>query len=433
MEAITARLESRRRRDPAAHRGARARLTRPVRSLAAAAFAVVSLLATPGTATAGPFITPIDGGSVIAGCDFDSTSCNSNGLHHTGVDWNGQTIRAIGDGVVEVVQPNDGSDENLGRTVILRHETTAGIVRSQYSHMASFGSGLVVGECVPGGHVVGTVGASGGGSETHWPHPHLHLEMKTTAVLGEPSGRYWGYTPGPARDYGYVNPGDYIGRAQTTLECGVGKFDQPRVFSSDTLEVQQGDTVPAVVEARYYGLKPLECGYLNLGTKNDQPASFRADGAGFFPASQWRNESRVAAQNCVGQLKPGQVAHWNPSFYVPPATAPGEYLTGEFHPVYDAPGPQGGHSGLNIPIKLRVVPRAAAPQAPAESPRAAYRRCLSEAKQVKSARERKRARRKCAVAYRKAKLERCLARADRREGGARKRLRARCRARYGRR
>ena len=358
-------------------------------------------------AVAAGFRPPIDGGTITSGCNFNDRPCASDkGYYHTGVDWNGgPQVRAIADGVVERLQPNDNTDDGFGRTVILRHETTGGRVYSQYSHMASFAPGLAPGSCVAGGQQVGTVGGSGYGKEGYWS-PHLHLEIKDAPVLTNPrnGGPYFGYTPQPAQGYGYRDPNAfYPNKVFTTQECGI-VFDSPVVSSSNVLQVTQGDTVRAVFQARYRGLLPLECGWINLGTKNDVEARFRADQAGPWPASQWRNPNRVAAINCDRQVQPGMNAYWAPEFFVPPSTPPGIYLTGEYHPVYDAADGRGGHSALDVPISLNVVRR------PPPTAREVLAGCLRAAG-AKPTRARQKARRACRANYRRALLRSCLKRA----------------------
>lgn len=388
-------------------------------------------------AVAAGFRSPIDGGTITSGCNFNDRPCASkSGYYHTGVDWNGgPQVRAVADGVIERIQPNDNTDSGFGRTVILRHETTAGKVYSQYSHMASFAAGLVPGSCVTGGQQFGTVGGSGYGQEGYWS-PHLHLEIKDAAVLTNPGngGPYFGYTPQPAQGYGYRDPNAfYPDKVSTSQECGI-VFDSPIVSSSNVLQVTQGDTVRAIFQARYRGLLPLECGWINLGTRNDGEALFRADQAGPWPASQWRNPNRVAALDCDRQIQPGATGKWAPEFFSPPGTPPGTYLTGEYHPVYDRPS-GGGHSNLNVPISLNVVPKGGpGPGKPGQGkPTIAqkYAACLKGARARPTKNARAKAKRACRADYRRSLLNSCLKKAKKVESArARARARKNCRRKY---
>jgi hypothetical protein len=321
-------------------------------------------------ANAATFVNPTASGARTPGCGFDSTSCAQSGSYHTGVDFAGDTttpILATADGVVALVQSNDGSnDKGEGNSVILRHETTAGEVYTQYSHMSAIAAGVQAGACVPTGAQVGTMGGTGYGESNYWPI-HLHFEVKNGATLGAPNGAsYWGYTPTPAENYGWRNPEDFLGKVSTTQNCRVD-FDSPQVFSSNTLTVAQGDHLTAVMRAHYVGLQPIECGWANAGEQTDLAVQFRDDSAGAWPASAWRSANRVAAVGCIGQLQPGGVGEWNFTFYVPASTTPGDYRLGDFGPIYDAPmgaAPAGAHSSVHVPISLHVVARAPAPTKP---------------------------------------------------------------------
>ena len=159
-------------------------------------------------------------------------NCIGNGKFHTGTDLTRDSqVRASADGIVVLMQPNDVGcagpgtgdcdDHGLGNTVILRHELTYGrVLYTQYSHLASFASGLDTGECIAGGTHIAVMGGTGYGQDDYWS-VHLHFEVKNQAVLGAPTApnQHWGYTtPSHPDNFGYLNPQDLIGIAQV-LGC----------------------------------------------------------------------------------------------------------------------------------------------------------------------------------------------------------------------
>jgi murein DD-endopeptidase MepM/ murein hydrolase activator NlpD len=157
------------------------------------------------------FRTPVNGASVM--CKFDTTNCYVSGKYHTGVDYysSNKDILATNAGKIVRIQKNDGvSDAKMGNSVIIEHKiinTTGGseTIYSQYSHLASFVTGLYVGQSVTKGQKLGTMGGSGGGRADYWS-VHLHFEIKRSNTLGSDPSGYWGYTPRSATGYNYIDP-----------------------------------------------------------------------------------------------------------------------------------------------------------------------------------------------------------------------------------
>ncbi|KIT17905.1 peptidoglycan DD-metalloendopeptidase family protein [Jannaschia aquimarina] len=122
---------------------------------------------------AGAFVQPVDG--VL-------TSKFGPRLHpikqivrlHAGVDWaapTGTPIRAVADGRVSLA----GDGRGYGNLMILAH---ADGVETRYAHLDRFAKGVVQGNVVRAGEVIGYVGTTGLSTG-----PHLHFE---TRVNGKP-------------------------------------------------------------------------------------------------------------------------------------------------------------------------------------------------------------------------------------------------------
>ena len=156
---------------------------------------------------------------------------------HAGVDIspnrdaNDLSVYAIADGTVMMVQQNDGKDHGMGATVIVEHMIGGKTLYGAYAHLSAITPTLENGVRVRAGDVLGRVGNSAYGCQTHWKvgtdgcdsaNPddiHLHFELKTKPVLENPEGGMacrlsstgephacYGYTPGDPRDYGYLDP-----------------------------------------------------------------------------------------------------------------------------------------------------------------------------------------------------------------------------------
>jgi len=175
-------------------------------------------------------------------CGFNGT-CVGTGTcgFHAGIDLGGNlSIYPSAPGRVVLIQkynlPSPGfsecketikgscQDHGLGNTVILEHLLANGTsVYSQYSHLSSFAN-ITVGQYLTANQSVGIMGGTGYERRDRWL-THLHFEIKTHNVIGNPpgSGACWGYTPGPAQNYGYLNPTDVINKPayQTIENCTV--------------------------------------------------------------------------------------------------------------------------------------------------------------------------------------------------------------------
>jgi murein DD-endopeptidase MepM/ murein hydrolase activator NlpD len=118
---------------------------------------------------------------------FNCYDCVGNGKYHTGTDYGGNSrIEAVADGQVVKTVSNGEDDDGLGNTVILKHLNEDGsTIYSMYSHLDS----IAVREegCLEKGGHVGNMGGSGYGDPSYYDK-HLHFEMKTGAVLRNPSG-----------------------------------------------------------------------------------------------------------------------------------------------------------------------------------------------------------------------------------------------------
>jgi hypothetical protein len=121
-------------------------------------------------------------------------------------------------GVFTIDDP-DAADHGMGNALILRHVLSSGEeVFSLYGHLAHLERDFAPGEEVLRGEVVGLMGGSGFGEPTYWGW-HLHFEIKTAAVLGDPkSGEHEGYTPTPAGKWGYFDPAQFIDQVQFVPE-----------------------------------------------------------------------------------------------------------------------------------------------------------------------------------------------------------------------
>ncbi|MGH8477322.1 MAG: peptidoglycan DD-metalloendopeptidase family protein [Methylococcales bacterium] len=172
-------------------------------------------------------------------CKYGSNVCLQPGKRHTGMDFpgNGDAI-AIAAGLVIRVEQMNAHDHGMGNNVSVRHVLpgpNCATIYSSYSHLQSIGSNIAVGQSVAKGQSIGTIGGSGNGNPNAFA-PHLHLEVKSRAVSGNPFGvglhfkscssaplharrntcwRYVGNADSPRRapdDYGYLNPAGYLNK-----------------------------------------------------------------------------------------------------------------------------------------------------------------------------------------------------------------------------
>lgn len=156
---------------------------------------------------------------------------------HVGIDLSPNrdatdlNVYAITEGTIKKIQQNDGQDHGMGATVIVEHQINGRTLYGVYAHLASITPTLTEEATVAPGTVLGTVGNSAYGCQTHWKvgndgcestnpnDDHLHFELKTKPVLENPEGdaacklkttgephACYGYTPGHPNDYGYIDP-----------------------------------------------------------------------------------------------------------------------------------------------------------------------------------------------------------------------------------
>ncbi len=170
------------------------------------------------------FIFPAFGGSVAY--PFNSTKAALVGSYHTGLDiygpgYQSTYILASSVGTLHSVTINGQNDHGLGNCVILRHTVVVSsngataTYYTLYAHLDAIANDLKAGGMtVKQGQIIGIMGSSGKGDRYYWGKtPHLHFEVKTAGVLHNPTngGPYWGYTPKPAQNYGYIDPAVVIG------------------------------------------------------------------------------------------------------------------------------------------------------------------------------------------------------------------------------
>jgi len=167
-------------------------------------------------------------------CGYDYTTCYKAKGHeigyHSGIDIlpksGNPEIRAVGEGKIVKKQLNDGSDHNMGNTIIIEHNLKNGNkIYSLYAHLDSFAPGISEEIEVPMGKIIGYMGGTGDGKK-NWSI-HLHFEIKDDNTLENPKGGKpclynnvvgpcWGYMPNSADNYGYHNPYLFIKEASRT-------------------------------------------------------------------------------------------------------------------------------------------------------------------------------------------------------------------------
>ncbi len=95
--------------------------------------------------------------------------------HHDGIDLaapNGTPVRAISDGIVVFADPRGG----YGNLIVLAHP---GGLTSHYGHLQSIG--VAPGTRIKAGQLIGRVGSTGISTG-----PHLHFEIRTNGIAGDP-------------------------------------------------------------------------------------------------------------------------------------------------------------------------------------------------------------------------------------------------------
>lgn len=209
---------------------------------------------------------------------------------------------------------------------------------SRYGHLTAIDASVAAGREVSRTQRLGTVGSTGNSTG-----PHLHYQLENSNGISVGSS---------FAEAGVPVTGQVV-TSRNRIEDPRPVFDDFRVYSSDTLDVTAGDSVRAVVTARYLGPKPIPCGQANFGVRGDVPAKFADASAGWWPKSPWWNDRRVAAVGCDGYLDPGEKAEWALTFQPPVTTPSGTYRTGVYAPVWEGVA----WSDAQVPISLRVAAR----------------------------------------------------------------------------
>ncbi len=188
-----------------------------------------------GAATKPPLVANPD-------CLYGSTRCGTPEKRHTGIDFSGDgKAVAIALGTVAKVETLSKDDHGMGNNIRLRHllpGPNCAIVYSTYSHLASIDPAIVEGAAVVKGQTLGVIGGSGFNDPEYYGH-HLHLELKSSAISGNPFGvgtqkttcntdplnakaeTCWGYVataaspPDAPDDYGYLDPAGYLNKTLT--------------------------------------------------------------------------------------------------------------------------------------------------------------------------------------------------------------------------
>lgn len=191
------------------------------------------VLRPPVSTQAIPLGLPLANARMATNCDYGQ-GCAEPSSRHTGIDYyGGPDIVAAGPGTVVRIQRNDKGcnpdlrgacrDHGLGNTMVLEHTLEDGNpIYTLYAHLApdSMNESLL-GKCVAKGDWLATIGATGYGLDDRWGKtPHLHFEVKTSAVLGDPKTNettFFGYVKpwanGTTLDsWGYRDPELYLGQ-----------------------------------------------------------------------------------------------------------------------------------------------------------------------------------------------------------------------------
>ena len=121
------------------------------------------------------FVYPLSGPRVSS--DFGKRRHPKLGVtrHHDGIDLaapNGAPVRAIADGIVVFADPRGG----YGNLVVVVHRNS---ISSHYGHLQSMD--VRAGARIKAGQLIGRVGSTGISTG-----PHLHFEIRTDGVAGDP-------------------------------------------------------------------------------------------------------------------------------------------------------------------------------------------------------------------------------------------------------
>lgn len=200
-------------------------------------------------------LSPANDGDGFYVAQFFGELNSAIGSYHLGVDWNGEgggntdfgePVYAVAEAeVVTVVDDQNGSTSGFGNYVVLRHELptpmtingqTVSQIYSLYGHMDSV-AGLTVGQTIPIGHQIGTIGATGASGG----FAHLHFEM-TIGDVRPDSGD--GYNPsGPPN--AWIDPVDFISEYERMLDAAGKNFPVAdiggEILVNTTTDRSQGD------------------------------------------------------------------------------------------------------------------------------------------------------------------------------------------------
>ena len=175
----------------------------------------------------------------------------------------GPEVVAVNAGKVVLVHENAPGDHGMGNTVILRHTlpgTPAVRIYSLYAHLESISSGMVEGQLVAKGALVGRMGASGNGDPCFWKTEgqgvHLHFELKDDPLMSDSSRQFWRFTPTNPDDFGYRNPNFYIGSLSA-----IDVFNDPE----DLLEFGQPTSTPQTPRCLYGSTNCSQEGLFHAG------------------------------------------------------------------------------------------------------------------------------------------------------------------------
>lgn len=129
----------------------------------------------PASFTRRGFVYPLSGPRISS--DFGTRKHPKLGIirHHDGIDLaapSGSPVRAISDGVVVFADPRGG----YGNLVVVAH---SGGLSSHYGHLSSMA--VAPGARIKAGQIIGRVGSTGISTG-----PHLHFEIRTNGVAGDP-------------------------------------------------------------------------------------------------------------------------------------------------------------------------------------------------------------------------------------------------------
>lgn len=169
----------------------------------------------PPASGAATFAAPVQPATIEPGCGYGDTRCLDTTRRHAGVDYlpdeSPEPVLASADGIVRIAaRASDHASHDFGNVVVLEHTLAAGgRVSTVYAHLREEPS-VEPGDCVRAGTRLGTMGRTGAAANTH-----LHFEVKARPTLGPP----YGYTPGDPDDFGFFDPGLFLGRVEATDLC----------------------------------------------------------------------------------------------------------------------------------------------------------------------------------------------------------------------